>query len=209
MKRLVFLTGVFWVAVALAADPVCLSCHSGLSTVLGKSHPEGKFSTAQCLDCHDQMKKPLGARLHATHTAGVSCQVCHDLEEGALYVKGSKRKIGSVDSDTFELYAELMDPSIKGVANLHQKKGLNCQVCHGESTPQEGTTVENEVCESCHGSQKAIAATTDHYPKGQNPHDSHQGNLPCVKCHQGHSKAQSYCLECHQGFAQKMPESKF
>ena len=208
MKRFVLLAGVFWVAAAMAADPVCVSCHADLRKLLGQSHPAGKFSMAQCLDCHEQMKKPLGARLHAAHTAGVSCQVCHDLKEGSLYVQGSQRKIGSVDTDTFELYGELMDPGIKGAANLHQKKGVNCQGCHGEPTPQEGATVENEVCESCHGSQKAIAVKTDHYPKGQNPHGSHQGNLPCVKCHQGHSKAQSYCLECHQGFTQKMPEEK-
>ena len=86
-------------------------------------------------------------------------------------------------------------------------KGLTCGSCHKESAPQEGSTVDNDRCLSCHGSYEELAKKTQKAEKSDNPHSSHQGKLECSRCHAGHSKTKSYCLECHSNFNQKMPEN--
>lgn len=201
----VFATATVY-AGSLAVAP-CSQCHAD-AKVLGEKHPpiaQSKNVDA-CSACHGSAVVSLSATLHKSHGGKVPCTVCHEVKNENLIVKQSEKKIGSVSEDLFELYEELSDSSVHGAAQLHQSKGVSCIGCHGTKTPEEGAVVNNATCESCHGSQAAIAQKTVPAVKEQNPHASHQGQLPCSKCHSGHAPAKSYCLECHANFTQKMPE---
>ena len=185
----------------------CSQCHADVK-VLGDKHPPVSQAKNfdECSACHGNAVASLAASLHKTHAAKAPCTTCHEINNGDLTVKQSAKKIGAVSEDLFELYEELNDASVQSTARLHQNKGVTCTGCHGTKTPLEGAVVNNSTCESCHGSQEMIAQKTKPAIKEQNPHASHQGKLPCSKCHSGHMTAKSYCLECHADFNQKMPE---
>ena len=203
----VILSGSLYAA-GISVAP-CAQCHAD-AKVLGEKHPP--VAQAKTLDdctmCHGKAAASLSALLHAEHEKKAPCATCHEAKEGKFFAKGSKKALGDVSDDLFELYTELYEPDVKGAARLHEAKNLTCVNCHGVKTPQEGATVDNAVCEKCHGSQADIAKRTVPKIKEQNPHASHQGALACSKCHAGHGTPKSYCLECHNNFVQVMPESK-
>lgn len=92
-----------------------------------------------------------------------------------------------------------------GTANLlskHDAFGMACISCHSESPPAR--TVPTADCKSCHGSDDDIADLTD--DKGaDNPHASHNGPLPCEKCHHVHQPSTNFCGECHAGATTDVP----
>jgi hypothetical protein len=77
---------------------------------------------------------------------------------------------------------------------LHVGAGLNCASCHKETPP--ATPVGTATCLSCHGSYEALAKKT--ISVTPNPHDSHQGQLPCESCHHIHKPSVDFCSQCHQ-----------
>lgn len=82
----------------------------------------------------------------------------------------------------------------------HLAAGLNCASCHKESPPAKAP--EMSMCESCHGSYDQIAAKTA--SDDPNPHQSHQGQVPCETCHHVHQASESFCDQCH-AFGMKVP----
>ncbi len=83
----------------------------------------------------------------------------------------------------------------------HVSAGLTCASCHKESPPS--TPVSTATCLSCHGPYKALAARTVNATP--NPHDSHQGQLPCESCHHIHMPSVNFCAQCHTQFNFAVP----
>jgi hypothetical protein len=86
----------------------------------------------------------------------------------------------------------------------HAKAGVHCYDCHQEEKPSK-KAVASESCMVCHGDYPAMKALTkDAKP---NPHDSHEGEIPCTECHRQHKPPVVKCLECHEGkFKFRIPE---
>jgi len=86
--------------------------------------------------------------------------------------------------------------------DTHLAAGLHCAACHIESPPAR--PVAMATCLGCHGgSYDRLAATTasDH----PNPHQSHQGDVPCAACHSIHRASENFCASCHTDFRLNMP----
>ena len=83
----------------------------------------------------------------------------------------------------------------------HLAAGLTCDSCH-KTTPFEPTSTD--TCLSCHGGTYANLGTmsASHEP---NPHQSHQGEIPCSACHHVHTASESLCSQCHSEFDFKVP----
>jgi fumarate reductase flavoprotein subunit len=78
----------------------------------------------------------------------------------------------------------------------HAKAKVICHDCHHKEKPTTAA-VPDEACMVCHGDYPAMKALTkDAKP---NPHDSHQGPIPCTECHRQHKPPAVKCLECHEG----------
>ncbi|MEN6565204.1 MAG: cytochrome c3 family protein [Veillonellales bacterium] len=102
------------------------------------------------------------------------------------------------------------------LANAHAKAGVNCHDCHTPSfdqqaeegfkqitgdyeDPMKKREFPKEMCLKCHNMTDVIAKTNfeaDH----SNPHDSHQGEQECNKCHSMHRESKVMCSQCH-GFS--------
>lgn len=97
------------------------------------------------------------------------------------------------------------------LAKKHADAGINCHDCH---TPKMSQQIEEGVkyitgdyetplkkrefpkalCLKCHTLEEAKAKTNF----GEaNPHDSHEGEQECFKCHSMHRQSQTTCSECH------------
>ncbi len=83
----------------------------------------------------------------------------------------------------------------------HLAAGLTCTACH-TTTPMR--PIPTATCLSCHGGSydrlAAMSAADD-----PNPHQSHQGAVPCAACHHVHMASESFCAQCHSEFAFKVP----
>lgn len=75
----------------------------------------------------------------------------------------------------------------------HVSAGVACNKCHVESLAKEP---EMATCLTCHGGtyDKLAAMTASQKP---NPHDSHQGPVPCSSCHHVHKVSENFCSNCH------------
>ena len=82
----------------------------------------------------------------------------------------------------------------------HKDAGITCDACHQETPP--GKEVPMEVCAGCHGDYAKLAEETGKVEP--NPHDSHEGPVPCEKCHHNHRPSENYCASCHN-FGFKVP----
>jgi hypothetical protein len=78
----------------------------------------------------------------------------------------------------------------------HAKAKLICHDCHQKEKPTTAA-VPDEACMVCHGDYPAMKALTRQAKP--NPHDSHEGPIPCTECHRQHKPPVVKCLECHQG----------
>lgn len=100
------------------------------------------------------------------------------------------------------------------LANSHAAAGVECHDCHESSLPaqaQEGVKYitgdyktpldkreyPREFCTRCHDFEKVKAATDF---DSSNPHDSHNGDLECYKCHSMHEKSTLLCEQCHSSY---------
>ncbi|MDO4937362.1 MAG: cytochrome c3 family protein [Sutterellaceae bacterium] len=92
------------------------------------------------------------------------------------------------------------------LADRHINRGQKCDACH-ETMNKLKTYGDYGVCASCHGDYDAmIKRTQAKYANSPdpNPHDEHDGALPCTECHKGHTRGKNYCGECHS-YTYKVP----
>ncbi|MGA3399348.1 MAG: cytochrome c3 family protein [Acetobacteraceae bacterium] len=83
----------------------------------------------------------------------------------------------------------------------HIAAGLTCSTCH-TTTPDQ--PVSTATCLRCHGgtySKLAAMSAADN----PNPHQSHQGEVPCGTCHHVHAASENFCSQCHSEFDFKVP----
>lgn len=86
------------------------------------------------------------------------------------------------------------------LADRHSERGVQCVSCHGSEKPD--ANVSNDKCLACHGTYQALADKTSKLDV--NPHASHLGDMPCIRCHQGHKPSVLICNNCHQ-FKMQVP----
>ncbi len=107
--------------------------------------------------------------------------------------------------------------------HVHEQAGVQCKDCHdyplsaeissgfnylignytvganGELTQRK---FDDTMCTQCHISEEHVAQLTDFLHR--NPHDSHNGYLPCNTCHVSHGEQIDYCSQCHDNGGQRM-----
>ncbi len=86
------------------------------------------------------------------------------------------------------------------LADRHQSRGIACDQCHKETPPKE--KAPTEACIGCHGGYDKLPELTKKLTP--NPHDFHDGDLPCESCHHAHKASEDYCVNCHN-FGFKVP----
>jgi len=107
--------------------------------------------------------------------------------------------------------------------HVHQQAGVQCKDCHdyplsaeiksginfltGNYTVDKSGNLQavkfsDALCTKCHISAQHVATLTDFLAK--NPHDSHNGQLPCNTCHVSHGKQIDYCGQCHDNGGQRL-----
>lgn len=107
--------------------------------------------------------------------------------------------------------------------NIHYQANVGCKECHDYPVKSEITsgikfvlgdytvgkdgkllpvTYGNEICLKCHISYEHVSDETDYLDK--NPHESHNGQLPCKTCHVSHGEQIDYCSQCHDNGKQEM-----
>jgi hypothetical protein len=107
--------------------------------------------------------------------------------------------------------------------HVHEQAGVQCKDCHDYPIPAEvkagfdyltgNYTVDktgnlsqmkfsDAMCTQCHISEQHVATLTDFLAR--NPHDSHNGELPCNTCHVSHGAQIDYCAQCHDNGGQRM-----
>lgn len=121
----------------------------------------------------------------------MDCAVCHEMQP---YVES------------------LENPEL--LAGAHAQEGFTCVDCHVAadlqeehepcpvSGPVEAREATKEECFSCHISYEAIRVLTEgstYTVEGINPHDTHQGEWECARCHSVHSPSPGLrvCRVCH------------
>jgi hypothetical protein len=83
----------------------------------------------------------------------------------------------------------------------HSAVHVKCARCHTISRAIPPTTA---TCLGCHGgSYDVLAARTA--ANEPNPHQSHQGEVPCAACHHVHKASGNPCAQCHAEFSFKVP----
>lgn len=101
---------------------------------------------------------------------------------------------------SFSISAEISKDEYLG--GKHIANGIGCADCHGgEENPESKGAVQ--PCLDCHGGYSGMAEATQK-EEGPNPHDSHEGEIPCNECHQPHQPSVDYCEQCHT-FSFKVP----
>ena len=86
------------------------------------------------------------------------------------------------------------------LGDRHKTMGVACEGCHQQSAPT-GAAPAN-ACMSCHGDMDKMGKQTE--ALHPNPHESHEGDIPCGECHHAHKASVDYCAKCHQ-FGFKVP----
>jgi hypothetical protein len=205
-------------AKSVSSSP-CTACHADLSSLLPKNHEPVKVSNiSSCLACHQSElsgkaePNPFSTSIHRSHVkadAKTNCTLCHIwVPKKQFGIKGTKTNLGAVSKPTMERIKEIFASwaSSSYLDASHGKAKVVCLSCHGKAIPEEGDTVENERCLSCHGSMESLVAKSE--PKDfpdRNPHKSHLGEIACTVCHHGHSASKVYCLGCHGKFKMTIP----
>jgi len=141
-----------------------------------------------------------GYLLHLSNTSPEFCATCHIMEPNV----------------TSYLTSNDLD-------NVHYQAGVECKECHDYPVKAEVTsgvkfllgnytvdnegklmpvTYDNDLCLKCHISYEHVATSTDFLAK--NPHNSHNGQLPCKTCHVSHGNQIDFCSSCHDNGGQRM-----
>jgi hypothetical protein len=102
----------------------------------------------------------------------------------------------------FALYAQAVPGAGHGfLINKHIAAKLTCADCHPTMPAQPTATA---TCLGCHGgTYDVLAAQTG--ADEPNPHQSHQGDVPCAACHHVHKASENFCAQCHTEFHFKTP----
>lgn len=96
-------------------------------------------------------------------------------------------------------------------AKKHADAGVTCHDCHPPKMsqqieegikyitgdydePMKKREFPKALCLQCHTLETAKGKTD--FPEG-NPHDSHEGEQECFKCHSMHQQSKTTCSECH------------
>ncbi len=113
-----------------------------------------------------------------------------------------KRHMMAAFAVTLGLSFALSAQSAEFGADRHVKKGISCEMCHGQKKEIEYPSIDQ--CVKCHDPKAMEAKTKDVKPR--NPHVSpHYGNkLDCALCHLQHATPENYCDQCHK-FGFKVP----
>jgi hypothetical protein len=82
------------------------------------------------------------------------------------------------------------------LADKHKSLNITCDQCHKETPPKE--KVSTEVCIGCHGGYDKLFELTKKFTA--NPHEHHDGDLPCEACHHAHKASEDQCASCHNFF---------
>lgn len=141
-----------------------------------------------------------GYLIHLSNTSPKFCATCHIMEPNVTSY------LSSSDLD-----------------NVHYQAGVQCKECHDYPIPAEirsgvkfifgdytvdadgklaPVTYGNDLCLQCHISYDHVAAKTSFLT--HNPHDSHNGELPCKTCHVSHGAQIDYCGQCHTNTEQRI-----
>lgn len=93
------------------------------------------------------------------------------------------------------------------LADRHAARSVSCEGCHVTKGKPEINKDEKgrEACVACHGYYPEMIKRTEKPGEEVNPHDQHDGELPCTECHKGHKPGVNYCEECHGTFVFKVP----
>jgi hypothetical protein len=107
--------------------------------------------------------------------------------------------------------------------HVHDQAGVQCKDCHdypvsaeissgikfitGNYTTDSAGNLprrkfDDAMCLKCHISYQHVAQLTDFLTR--NPHDSHNGEMPCNTCHISHGQQIDFCSQCHDNGGQRM-----
>jgi hypothetical protein len=107
--------------------------------------------------------------------------------------------------------------------HVHEQAGVQCKDCHdypisaeissaikyvtgNYTTDSTGNLIrrrfDDAMCLKCHISYQHVAQLTDFLAR--NPHDSHNGEMPCNTCHISHGQQIDFCSQCHDNGGQRM-----
>jgi nitrate/TMAO reductase-like tetraheme cytochrome c subunit len=141
-----------------------------------------------------------GYLIHLSNTSPEFCATCHIMD------KNVTSYLTSNDLD-----------------NIHYQANVECKECHDYPIPAEissgikfvlgnytvdengdlmPVTYGDDICLQCHISKEFVAQQTDFLTR--NPHNSHNGMLPCKTCHVSHGAQIDYCSQCHDNGGQRM-----
>jgi len=144
-----------------------------------------------------------GFVLHLSNTSPEFCGSCHVMEK-------------NVNS---YLTSNHMD-------NVHFQAGVQCKDCHdypvsaeiasgfnflvgNYSVGPDGELIkvkyDDQMCLDCHISYPFMARATEYLMR--NPHNNHNGELPCQTCHLSHDSQIDFCSGCHENGGQRMIET--
>lgn len=93
------------------------------------------------------------------------------------------------------------------LADRHAARSVSCEGCHvmkGNAEIKKDAK-GHEACVTCHGYYPEMIKRTEKAGEEVNPHDQHDGDLPCTQCHKGHKAGVNYCEECHGTFVFEVP----
>ncbi|MDR3575369.1 MAG: cytochrome c3 family protein [Anaerolineaceae bacterium] len=147
----------------------------------------------------------------------------------ALVLGGAAVMHQSNTNPNFCGLCHIMQPNVqsyltsKNLDHVHEQAGVQCKDCHDYPISAEissgikfmtgSYTVDKNgqltqrkfsdaMCTKCHISEQHVAQLTDFLAR--NPHDSHNGDLPCNTCHVSHGQQIDYCSQCHDNGGQRM-----
>ena len=141
-----------------------------------------------------------GYVLHLSNTSPEFCATCHImLPNVTSYLTGQnldhvhdEANVGCKDCHNYPVTAEVSS-GVKYIFGAYEVDS------GGNILPR---TYGDDMCLKCHISKEFVAQQTDFLYR--NPHDSHNGMLPCKTCHISHGAQIDYCGQCHDNGGQRM-----
>ncbi len=141
-----------------------------------------------------------GYVVHLSNTSPQFCGTCHIMQANVTsYLTSSnldhvheQAGVQCKDCHDYPLTAEI-------TSGIHFVTGNYQTTSTGALTPRK---FDDAMCLKCHISYQHVAQLTDFLPR--NPHDSHNGQMPCNTCHVSHGAQIDYCSGCHDNGGQRM-----